>query len=174
MQSQMTLPSYYFSSTIFYVGRRDSCERRLQVRGEFVHELEGFHVVATLDRRHRSLDADRQIFGHEARLDGVDANLLQGLRESLQLGVVVEGGAVQQTASPCEDRSDGVGGGFLALLVLTVVTSDGSMGSFSFDSLAVGANQHGGHQTETSEALGDSVRLNISVVVLAGPDISAL
>ncbi len=75
--------------------------------------------------------------------------------EALQLGVVVELGAMGEAAGPGEDRGDRVGRGLLALLVLAVVTGDGAVGGLGLDGLAVGGQQHRGHQTQRAEALGD-------------------
>src|SRR3546814_9674118 len=66
-------------------------------------------------------DQQRQILGHVAGLDGVDADALDGARESCDLGRVVELGTVFAAAGPGEDRRDRVGRGLLALLVLAVV-----------------------------------------------------
>jgi hypothetical protein len=41
-------------------------------------------------------DEERQVLGHEARLDRVDADLLQRLREALQVGIAVELGAMSR------------------------------------------------------------------------------
>src|SRR5690606_31022798 len=66
-------------------------------------------------------DQQREVLRHVARLDAVDADALQRLRELREVGVVVQLRAVCQPSSPREDRGDRVGGGLLALLVLPVV-----------------------------------------------------
>lgn len=43
------------------------------------------------------MDAGSQILGHFSRLDGVDAGLLEGLRESGEVFVVVQLGTVFET-----------------------------------------------------------------------------
>lgn len=87
----MTFPNSSFTILI-QVG---SCESLLQVVSELVHELEGLEIVLALDGTHRALDANRQIFGHETRLDCVDADLLECFSELGESGVVVQGSAVQ-------------------------------------------------------------------------------
>ncbi len=47
------------------------------------------------------------------------------------------------------------------------------MGGLGLDDLAVGRQQHRGHQAERTEALGHGVGLDVAVVVLAGPDVAA-
>ena len=72
---------------------------------------------------------------------------------------------MDETTGPGEDRGNGVGGGLIALLVFTVVTSDGSVGGLGLEGLAVRGGESGSHQTKGSEALGDDIRLNITIVV---------
>jgi len=50
------------------------------------------------------------------------------------------------------------------------VTGDGAVSGFSLDGLAVWGNEDGSHETERSVTLGDDIGLDVSVVVLAGPD----
>ena len=57
--------------------------------------------------------------------------------------------------------------------MLTVVARHGAVGGFGFNDLAVGRQQHRGHQAERAEALRHDVGLHIAVVVLAGPDVAA-
>ncbi len=117
--------------------------------------------------------SSRQILGHEAGLDRVDANLLQGGCELGERRVVVELGAMGKPARPGEDRGDRIGRGLLALLVLAVVARHRAVGGFRFHDLAVRRHQHRGHQAERAEALRHDVGLHVAVVVLAGPDIAA-
>ncbi|EEY04764.1 NADP-dependent isocitrate dehydrogenase [Brucella melitensis bv. 3 str. Ether] len=118
-------------------------------------------------------DEERQILGHEAAFNGVHADLFQRFGELLQIGIVVELGAMRQTAGPCEDRSDGVGRGFLALLMLAIVAGYGAVGGFRFHRLAIRRHQNRGHQAERAEALRDDIRLHVAIIVLTGPDIAA-
>src|ERR671916_380960 len=65
-------------------------------------------------------DQDRQVLGHLAALDGLDANPLKRLGEGGDVRRVVEFTAVGQAARPGEDGSDRVGRGLAAFLVLAV------------------------------------------------------
>lgn len=56
----------------------------------------------------------------------------------------------------------------MTLLVLSEVTGDGTVSSFSFNDI-VGTNQNGGHQTERTITLSEAIRLDITIVVLASP-----
>ena len=71
---------------------------------------------------------EREVLGHDAGLDGVDARGLEGLGEGRDVGGVVELAALDKTAGPCEDGGDGVGGGLLAALVRAPVAGDGAVG----------------------------------------------
>ena len=51
----------------------------------------------------------------------------------------------------------------------TVVAGDGAVGSLSLNT-AVGRLEHRGHETKGTIALSDDIRLNITVVIFAGPD----
>src|SRR5215207_9198240 len=73
-------------------------------------------------------DEEGEVLRHVAGLDGVDADLLEGRGEAGEVLVVVELGAVSEAAGPGEDRSDRVGRGLLALLVLAVVARHGAVG----------------------------------------------
>ena len=86
------------------------------------------------------------------------------------VGRAVELAAVGEAARPGEDRGDRVGRGLLALLVLAVVAGDRAVRGLGLDGLAVGRQQHRGHQAERAEALRHRVGLDVAVVVLAGPD----
>src|SRR3546814_7985195 len=68
------------------------------------------------------------------------------------------------------DRRDRVGRGRFALLVHPVVARDRAVRGLGFHRLAIGGHQHAGHQAERAEALRDGVRLDVAVVILAGPD----
>ena len=115
-------------------------------------------------------DQQREVLGHLAALDGLDADALEGLGELGDLGRVVHAPAVGKAAGPGEYRSDRVRRRRVALLVLAEVTRDCAVRGLGLDGLAVGRHQHAGHQAEAAEALRHLVRLHVAVVVLAGPD----
>ena len=73
-----------------------------------------------------------------------------------------------------EDGRDRVGRGGQALLVLAVVPGHGAVCGLGLYRAAVRRHQHAGHQAEGAEALGHHVRLDVTVVVLGGPDDAAL
>ena len=58
--------------------------------------------------------------------------------------------------------------------MLAVVARDRAVRGLSFNRLAVGRHQHARHQPQRTEALSDGVGLNVAVVVLAGPNVTAL
>ena len=61
-------------------------------------------------------------------------NLLEEILVSVELG------PVSQTSGPGVDAGNGVGGGLLSFLMLTVVTGNGAVGSLRFNCLAVRAD----------------------------------
>jgi len=115
------------------------------------------------------VDQDGKILSHSATFDSFDDDSFQGVTEVFEFSIAVQLGSVEETSSPGEDGGNGVGGGFLSLLVSSVVTSDGTVGSFSFHG-AIRGDEDGGHQTERAVTLSDDIRLDITVVVLASPD----
>lgn len=107
-----------------------------------------------------------KILGHDTiNIDRVNAGLFEALGEGDNLGLVVELATLDETTGPGEDGGNGVGGGLVALLVLTVVASDGAVGSLRLEALAVGGDEDRGHETKGAEALSDNVGLDITVVV---------
>src|SRR5581483_9739802 len=118
-------------------------------------------------------DQEREVLGHVPVLDGGDAALLQRVGEFCQLRVVVALGAVREPARPGEDRGDRVGRGLLALLVLAVMPGHRAVRGLGLHGLAVGGQQHRGHQAERAVTLRHGVGLYVAVIVLAGPDIAA-
>jgi hypothetical protein len=129
------------------------------------------HSIQVLSRSNVILAASfparkRQIFGHDTILiHGVHTSLLQALGESHDFWRLVENSSLHESSCPGEDGGDGVGGGLVALLVLSVVAGDGSVGGFGFEGLAVGGDEDGGHEAQGAEALGYDVGLDVSVVV---------
>ena len=74
-----------------------------------------------------SMDSQSKILGHDTLLvDQFNTRGFEVFTESEELGVVIEVGSVDETSGPCEDGSNGVGGGFVALLPFTVVSGDGT------------------------------------------------
>ena len=53
------------------------------------------------------------------------------------------------------------------------MAGDSSVRGLGFDGLAIGTHQNGSHQSQRAVALGDDIRLDVAVVVLAGPDEAA-
>ena len=126
------------------------------------HVLLGSHPGLTLLAAAR----ERQVLGHDTLLvDNVNTGTLQLFSKGNQLGGVVELATLHQTPGPGEDGGNGVGRGLAALLVLTVVTSHGTVGSLGLEGLAGRGSQSRGHQTKRAETLGDDVGLDITVVV---------
>jgi hypothetical protein len=107
-----------------------------------------------------------KILGHDTLLvHYMDASLLERLGKLDNLGSVVELTTLDQTTSPGEDGSNGIGRCGVALLVLAEVTSDGTVSGLRLECLAIGGNEDRSHQTQTAETLGDNVGLNITIVV---------
>jgi hypothetical protein len=108
----------------------------------------------------------RKILGHDAiDVDSVDAGLLELLGEDNELGSAVELAALGEALCPGVDGGNGVGRRLVALLVLAVVARDGAVGGLGLEGLAVGGDEDRGHKPERAEALGDDVRLDVTVVV---------
>jgi hypothetical protein len=108
----------------------------------------------------------RKVRGHDAiDVDSVDAGLLELLGEDNELGSAVELAALGETLCPGVDGGDGVGRCLVALLVLAVVARDGTVGGLGLEGLAVGGDEDRSHKAERAEALGDDVRLDVTVVV---------
>ncbi len=63
---------------------------------------------------------------HPVHVDNLHTRRLEVLAELAERVVPVELGAEEQTARPGEDGGDGVGRGFVALLVFAVVSGDGA------------------------------------------------
>ena len=84
-----------------------------------------------------TMDRQSQILSHLTVVDSLDTDLLESLREVGKVGVVIELSAVSETLGPSKDGSNWIGRGFLTLLVLAVVTSDGTVGSLTLDGLTI-------------------------------------
>ena len=127
-----------------------------------LHVLSSSNIILTT-----SLTASkRQILSHDViDINGINTRLLKRLSERDDIGSLVELPTLDQTAGPGKDGGDWVGGGLVALLVLTVVAGDGAVGGFGLEGLSVWRNEDRGHEAERAKALGDDVGLNISIVV---------
>lgn len=127
-----------------------------------LHVLAGGDIVLTA-----SLSASkRKILGHDVvNIDGIDTGLLKSLSERNNVWGLVELSTLDESASPCKDGGNWIGGGLVALLVLTVVAGDGSVGGLGLEGLSVWSDEDGGHETEGAEALSNDIRLDISIVV---------
>jgi hypothetical protein len=89
----------------------------VQVLGQLVEELKRVKVVCPGDIGHSSLDAESEVLGIVAGLDGLDADGFERLCKLLKRLVLVELGAVQEATRPGKDGSDRVGRRLFALLV---------------------------------------------------------
>ena len=54
--------------------------------------------------------------------------------------------------------------------MFSVVSGDSSVCSLGFDGLTIGSDEDGSHETQRSVTLSEDITLDITVVVLAGPD----
>lgn len=61
----------------------------------------------------------------------------------------------------------------MSLLVESVVSGDGTVSGLSFNS-AIGALEDRGHESEGSVTLGNNIRLDVTIVVLASPNEATL
>ena len=140
----------------------------VKVLSDLVDELEGVEVLAAL-WRHGVVDADCQVLGHVASCDRLDDHTLGSLAPVLECSVIVELGTVEETTGPCEHGGNRVGGGLTTLLVDTVMSGDSAVSGLSLDG-TIRALEDGGHETEGTVALSDDIGLDVTIVVLAGPD----
>ena len=164
----------FFVFFFYRLALSDSCsfgESSVEVLSDLVDELEGVEVHGALWRV-GVVDDDGQVLGHVTSLDSLDDDTLEGLAPVLELSIVVELGTVEQTTGPGVHGGDRVGGGLSALLVDTVMAGHGTVGSLGLDGTIRGL-EHGGHETERAETLSNNIRLNVTIVVLAGPDVAA-
>ena len=74
-------------------------EGNVEVLSDLVDELEGVEVLIASGSVSVMHD-DSKILGHVAAFDGLADHALESLTPILQLGVVVELGAVEKTTSP--------------------------------------------------------------------------
>jgi len=100
--------------------------------------------------------------------NGINDNFFQSTSKFNKFFVIIEFTSVSKTLGPGEHRSNGVGRGFFTLLMESVMSSNSTVSSFSFDG-AVWALKDRGHKTERSITLSNDIRLNITIVVFTGP-----
>lgn len=137
-------------------------ENRLHPLLNSIEVLARSNVVALALLAH----SQSKILCHDSLVvNNVNTCLLKALSELDDLWGAVELTTLGQTTGPGEDGGDWVGGGWVALLVLAEMASDGTVGSLSFESLSVWGDKDGGHKTERAETLGDDVGLNVTIVV---------
>ena len=86
----------------------------------------------------------------------------------------VKTASLRNTTRPGENRRNGVGRRFLALLVLSEVAGDGSVRRLALVGLAVWSHQRRRHEAQRAKSLGHNVGLHVAVVVLQGHDKAAL
>jgi len=113
--------------------------------------LNGSHVLGGGDPGLTVLAASGKgkILGHDTIIvDNLDTGTLELLSELDNVGGVVELTTLDETTGPGEDGGNGVGGGLVTLLVLTVVPGDGAVCGLGLEGLAVGGDKHGGHQAQ--------------------------
>jgi hypothetical protein len=96
-----------------------------------VTHLDGLHVDIGSDPVFTghlgTVHSQGKILGHDSvYIDRLGAALFELSGELCQLGGVVELGSEGETSGPGKDRSDRVGRGLVALLELSVVSSDGT------------------------------------------------
>ena len=97
-----------------------------------LNEFQGVQVRASGDIISSS-DADGEILGHFSILNAFDCGVFEVLTELVEFWEVVKVSSVHETSGPGEDRGNGVSGGFFSLLMLSIMSSDCSVGGFSFN-----------------------------------------
>lgn len=115
---------------------------------------------------------DSQVLGEDASLDCLNDRFFEGVAEKSKMFVVVELCSVLETSSPGVDRSNWVGRGGLSLLPLSIVSSNSSVSSLSFQNV-IRVKKNGCHKSERTKTLSNNIRLYITIVVLAGPNDSS-
>lgn len=116
------------------------------------------------------MDREGEILGHHSiYINYINTCGLKITAPLLECFILVKFGPESETAGPREDARYRVGAGLLALLVLSVMTSNSPVSSLGFHSLAVRGHQLGSHHAQRAKSLGKHIRLYVSVVVLACP-----
>jgi hypothetical protein len=86
--------------------------------------------------------------------------------------IVVQLGSVDKSSGPGKDGGYWVSRGTLSLLPESIMSSHSTMSSFSFN-YSIFIEEDRGHESKRSISLGNDIRLDISIIVLAGPDESS-
>jgi len=141
----------------------------LEVLVNLVHEIFGDEIVVLLFDIPSVEGSNGEILGHVSLLNSLNSHVFEEVSELGEEFVVVKLSSVSETSGPCEDRGDGVGGGSLSLLPLSVMSGDGTVGGFRFDD-SVFVQEDRGHESKRAVTLGNDVTLNVTIVVLASPD----
>lgn len=76
---------------------------------------------------------------------------------------------MQKASCPCKDWSNRVSWSFFPLLVFSVVTSHRAMCGFCLNT-TIWRQQYRCHQSERTVTLSNNIRLNITVIIFAGPN----
>src|SRR5699024_8506962 len=114
-----------------------------------------------------------KILGHLSVLNGGDNRFLQLIRERRQLFVAVQLAPLSQGSRPGEDRSHGIGGRLFALQMAVIMSLHSAMRGLILV-ISVGRNKYGSHHGKRTESRGYHIAHHISVIILAGPDETAL
>jgi len=88
-----------------------------------------------------------QILSHASIFDGVNDTLFKNFSEIQQIVVLINNGSLFEASAPCEDTSDGVGGGSFPLLMFSVMSGDGAVCGFGLINF-LGVDQFTGHHAE--------------------------
>jgi len=107
-------------------------ELLLEIFSDLLDEFLGVKVRISGDIG-GSLNEDSKILGHATVFNGFDDGSFELVTEINKLLVVVELSSMEQSSGPSKDGSNGVGGGFLALLMLSVMSGDSTVSGFGFD-----------------------------------------
>ena len=86
-----------------------------------------------------------------------------------QFLITIQLAAMRQTSCPCKNGSNGICRCLFSLLVLAVMPCYRAVRGFGFHCFSVGRNEYRRHHAERSKSLRHSIRLHITIVILARP-----
>merc|ERR550539_546232 len=118
------------------------------------------------------MDTNSEILGHVTGGDGLDNHALHSLAEVFKLCMFVKLCTMEKSTGPGEHGGNRVSGGLATLLVDAIMSGDCSVSGLGLNR-AIGSLEHRGHETKGAVTLSDDIGLDITVVVLAGPDEAA-